>query len=228
MLSVLRRGLRLGTATIVLAGLGPLVGVPHPFAPRPALAQDQAAAPEEAEAPGKKRRRGREKKAAIKAPGMQQATPVAIFGDWNVFANGQGRTRVCYAIAQPQARMPKTLARDTAYLFVTVRKAENVANEVAVMLGFPAKPAGSQAKANAGPAPTDPTLNLGPTRYGLVTKDNNAWLQNPAEETHVVTEMTRTAKLQIKATSMRGNPTNDEYALAGFGDAIKRAREECK
>lgn len=230
MLPVLRRGLRLGAVTIVLAGPASLL--PMPAVPggllgaAQVLAQD--AAPEASEAPSRKRgRRGREK-APLTAPGMQQATPVAIFGDWNVFANGQGKTRVCYAIAQPQTRSPKTLKRDTAYLFVTVRKAENVANEVAVMLGFPAKPASSQAKANAGPAPTDPTLILGATRYGLVTKDNNAWLQNPAEETRVVTEMTRTAKLQIKTTSMRGNPTQDDYALAGFAEAMKRARDECK
>jgi hypothetical protein len=233
MVPVLRRGLRLGAAILVLSGPAALVGAPHPLAVGPAQAQAQAqeAAPEAAEAPSRKKsRRGRERaaKTPVTAPGMQQATPVAIFGDWNVFANGQGKTRVCYAIAQPQTRSPKTLKRDTAYLFVTVRKAENVANEVAVMLGFPAKPASSQAKANAGPAPTDPTLNLGATRYGLVTKDNNAWLQNPAEETRVVTEMSRTPKLQIKTTSLRGNPTSDEYALAGFGDAMKRAREECK
>ncbi|KQO67935.1 hypothetical protein [Methylobacterium sp. Leaf89] len=237
MVPVLRRGLRLGAAILVLSGPAALVGAPHPFAAGPARAQSQAqaqtqeAAPEEAEAPGRRKsRRGRERaaKAAVTAPGMQQATPVAIFGDWNVFASGQGKTRVCYAIAQPQTRSPKTLKRDTAYLFVTVRKAENVANEVAVMLGFPAKPANSQAKANAGPAPTDPTLILGATRYGLVTKDNNAWLQNPAEETRVVTEMGRTPKLQVKTTSLRGNPTSDEYALAGFADAMKRAREECK
>ncbi len=92
-------------------------------------------------------------------------------------------------------------------LFVTVRKGENIANEVAVMLGFPAKPATSQAGAAAKPnaAATDPAIHLGATRYGLVIKDSNAWLQNQAEETRVVTEMTRTAKLQVKTTSMRGN-----------------------
>ncbi len=159
---------------------------------------------------------------------MQQAVPVAIFGDWNVFVNGEGRTRICYAIAQPQTRTPKTLKRDSAYLFVTVRKAENVANEVAVMLGFPPKPAAAQAKPGAAAAPSDPSLNLGTSRYGLVVKDGNAWLQNPAEESRVVADMSgRNPKLLVKTTSMRGNPTSDEYALGGFADAIKRAREEC-
>lgn len=204
--------------------------------PVPARAQQGVAPAEEPEASGK-RRRGREKaapKPPATAPGMQQATPVAIHGDWNVFASGQGKTRVCYAIAQPQTRSPKTLKRDTAYLFVTVRKGENVQNEVAVMLGFPAKPPVGQGRppaagqAVSSPAPSDPTLNLGNTRYGLVVKDTNAWLQNPAEEGRVVTEMARTPKLQIKTTSMRGSPTNDEYALAGFNEAMKRTREECK
>jgi hypothetical protein len=176
---------------------------------------------------GRERARHAEKKSAT-PPGMQQATPVAIFGDWNVFVNGDGRTKLCYAIAQPQTRSPKTLKRDTAYLFVSVRKGENVQNEVAVMLGFPSKPAASQVKPGSAAAPTDPSLNLGASRYGLVVKDGNAWLQNPAEEARVVSEMsTRNPKLVIKTTSLRGSPTSDEYALGGFAEAMKRTREEC-
>ena len=201
-------------------------------------AQAQEAAPDaaagEAASGRRGRRHGRERarraeKPSATPPGMQQATPVAIFGDWNVFVNGDGRNKLCYAIAQPQTRSPKTLKRDTAYLFVSVRKGENVQNEVAVMLGFPSRPAASQTKPGAGPASTDPTLTIGSTRYGLVVKDGNAWLQNPAEEGRVVAEMSgRNPKLSVKTTSMRGSPTSDEYALAGFGEAMKRTREECK
>ena len=197
-----------------------------------AQAQDSEA-PAEATTDRRSRRSSRHssrkaERAAPTPPGMQQAVPVAIFGDWNVFVNGEARSRICYAIAQPQTRSPKTLKRDSAYLFVTIRKAENVPNEVAVMLGFPPKPAAAQTKAGSPAAPTDPSLQLGASRYGLVVKENNAWLQNPAEETRVVNEMSgRAPKLTIKTTSMRGNPTTDEYGLAGFADAIKRAREEC-
>lgn len=228
----MRRALCLSTAG-ALAFLAPALLAGHgPDAIGAGLAQAQELAQAEAagEAAPKRGRRGRERgKPASTPPGMQQATPVAVIGDWNVFTNGQGKTRLCYAIAQPQARAPNTLKRDTAYLFVTVRKGENVQNEVAVMLGFPAKPAAAQTKPGAAAAPTDPSLNIGGSRYGLVTKDNNAWLQNPAEEAKVVAEMSgRTPKLVIKTTSMRGNPTSDEYALAGFADAMKRTREECK
>jgi hypothetical protein len=197
----------------------------------------EAAAPDAsagAAAPSRRgRRHGRERAKRSEAksatpPGMQQATPVAIFGDWNVFVNGDGRNKLCYAIAQPQARSPKTLKRDTAYLFVSVRKGENVQNEVAVMLGFPSRPAASQVKPGSAAAPTDPSLNLGASRYGLVVKDGNAWLQNPSEEGRVVSEMSaRNPKLVVKTTSLRGNPTSDEYALGGFAEAMKRTRDEC-
>ncbi|MGY2049874.1 hypothetical protein [Methylobacterium sp. JK268] len=174
------------------------------------------------------------------APPSLQASPVGSFGVWNVFAAGEGKARICYAISQPQTRLPKSLKRDAAYLFVTVRKGERVANEVALMMGFPPKPGSSQtgagaetAAANAAPVPApsaanDPSLAIGAARYALVVKGANAWLQNPAEEGRVVTEMSRGKKVVVKATSQRGNASTDEYSLEGFGDAIKRTREECK
>ncbi|GJE19136.1 invasion associated locus b family protein [Methylobacterium marchantiae] len=222
MLNPIRRCLFLAATAAFLSIFGPAPGTGI------SLAQAQQDLGAEQDSTAKAKGRGREKKKALSAPGMQQATPVAIFGDWNVFANGQGKARTCYAIAQPQARSPKTLKRDTAYLFVTIRKSDNVQNEVAVMFGFPPKPAASQGKAAASAAASDPSLNLGTSQYGLVVKDENAWLQNPSEEARLVGEMAKVAKLQVKTTSMRGNPTNDEYALAGFGEAMKRAREECK
>ncbi|RVU15651.1 hypothetical protein [Methylobacterium oryzihabitans] len=175
------------------------------------------------------------------APASLQASPIGTYGDWNVFAAGEGRNRLCYAISQPETRLPKSLKRDPAYLFVTVRKGDKVANEVAVMLGFAPKPGSAQAAAATtaaatGAAPAapaqsaanDPVMTLGSARYALVVKGTNAWLQNPAEEGRVVAEMGKVKKLTVKAASLRGNVSTDEYSLDGFGEAMKRTREECK
>ncbi len=130
-------------------------------------------------------------------------------------------------------RLPKSLKRDPAYLFVTVRKGEKVNNEVAVMLGFAPKPGSGQTTATAAangavPAPassaSDPSLAIGSARYALVVKGANAWVQNPADESKVVAEMARGKKVVIKAVSQRGNTSTDEYALDGFGEAMKRTR----
>lgn len=167
-------------------------------------------------------------KSSALPPGMQQAVPLAVFGDWNVFTNGaQARDKLCYVIAQPAARSPKTLARDTGYLFVTFPKGGGQ-GEIAVMLGFKPKPAAAQLKPGAGAAPSDPYLTVGSTRYGLVVKDENAWIQNQGDEPRIVTEMSRAQSVTVRTTSQRGNPTQDDYALGGFAEALKRAREECK
>ena len=229
------RRVRAPVAALVLSGLLPLAGLAA-TAPFHAAAAQEAAAPE-ADAPPSRRGRGRgrgrdaAREAARKPatpPGMQQATPLATFGDWNVFTGGQGRDRLCYAIAQPQARTPKTLARDTAYLFVTVRKGAPAAAELAVMFGFKPRPAASQTRAGAAAAPSDPYLAVGASRFGLVVKDENAWVQNQGEEPRIVAEMGRTQAATVKTVSARGNPTSDEYALGGFTEAMKRTREECK
>ena len=61
-----------------------------------------------------------------------------------------------------------------------------------------------------------------------MAKDENAWIQNQADEPRIVTEMSRTQTATVRTTSQRGKPTQDDYALGGFADALKRAREECK
>lgn len=198
-------------------------------------AQEPAVAPQYAQERGRgrkarERRRGRAERQSPPAvpPGMQQAAPIATIGDWNVFTSSQGRAKVCYAIAQPRARSPKTLSRDSGYLFVTARKGENVQNEIAVMFGFPPKLAASQTKPGASPAPSDPYLSVGNVRYGLVVKGENAWILNQSEEAKIVTEMGKHATATVKSVSMRGTSTSDDYALAGFADAMKRTRDECK
>lgn len=161
-------------------------------------------------------KKGAEKKGAKSAagPGGAQATLLASFGDWNAYVSQQGRAKVCYALSKPKDQQPKELKRDSAYLFVSFRPSENVRNEIAVVMGFAAKDGNAEAA-------------IGKTTYALVTKDQNAWVQNPAEENQVVATMSRGPNLVLKAVSKRGNKVSDTYSLNGFGPALDRARKEC-
>ena len=149
------------------------------------------------------------------APGGGQAARLAEFGDWGAYATPAGRNRVCYALSQPKERQPKTLQRDPGYVFVSFRPAENVRNEIAIMMGFPTKDGGPGEAA------------IGNAKFALVSKDRNAWVKNPAEEAKVVAEMARGQSLTVKVSSARGNQTTDRYSLAGFADALARVRKEC-
>jgi hypothetical protein len=47
-------------------------------------------------------------------------------------------------------------------------------------------------------------------------------VKNPAEEGQVISTMSRSSSVTVKATSGRGNATSDRYSLKGFGKALER------
>jgi hypothetical protein len=149
------------------------------------------------------------------ATGPGGSSLVASFGDWGVYTAQAGRSKICYALSQPKDRLPKNLSRDPAYLFVSFRPAENVRNEVALVLGFAAR--------ENGPA----EAAIGTASYALLTKASNAWLKNPAEEGQAIGTMSKASSVTVKAQSARGNQLTDRYSLNGFGQALERARREC-
>jgi invasion protein IalB len=146
------------------------------------------------------------------APGGGQQ--IGAFGDWGAYAS-QGRNKVCYALSQPKERLPKQLNRDPAYLFVSMRPADGVRNEVSWVLGFGAKDS------------ADAEAVVDGTAFAVVTKGANGWVKDPAQEGPVVASMSKGEKLVLKVQSARGNKLSDEYSLRGFTQALERARKEC-
>jgi hypothetical protein len=140
---------------------------------------------------------------------------VAEHGDWAVYTAQAGRSKICYALTQPKDRLPKNVNRDPAYLFVSFRPTENVRNEIAMVVGFPTKEDGTAEAA------------IGNTNYALLTKEANAWLKNPAEESQAIATMSRGQSFVVKLQSRRGTALTDRYSLAGFAPALERARKEC-
>ena len=149
------------------------------------------------------------------ATGPGGAALVATFSDWGVYTAKTGRSKICYALSQPKDRLPKDLKRDPGYLFVSFRPAENVRNEVALVLGFAAK--------ENGPA----EAAIGTASYALITKATNAWLKNPAEEGQAIATMAKSGSVTVKLQSARGSSLTDRYSLNGFGKALEQARKEC-
>ncbi len=183
-------------------------------AARPSAAKPSAAKPAAAAAAGAAAGAGAAR-ASQAATGPGGASLLTSYGDWGVYTAQTGRSKICYALSQPKDRLPKNLSRDPAYLFVSFRPAENVRNEVALVLGFAAR--------ENGPA----EAAIGSASYALLTKASNAWLKNPAEEGQAIGTMARASSVTVKAQSARGNQLTDRYSLSGFGQALERARKEC-
>lgn len=150
------------------------------------------------------------------APGGGKPLLVASFGDWGAYQSQSGKSKVCYALAQPKDRQPAKLKRDPAYIFISTRPGEGVRGEVSIIMGFPLKEGASGA-----------TAEVGPASFELIAKGANAWVKNAAEEAKLAEAMRKGSRLVVKAPSVKNNVTTDTYSLAGLAQALDRVQKDC-
>jgi hypothetical protein len=183
------------------------------FAQQPAPAQPAAAAPKPA-AP---------KTAAVRpAPSANgsEAQPNLLgqYGDWGAYTASPGGKKICFAIAKPKVSKtePPGRPRDQSYVFVSSRPAENVRNEVSVVIGYPFK------------SSSDATAEIGGVKFAMYTQNDGAWIKNVGDEARMVDAMRKSADLTVKGTSGRGTQSTDEYALKGLAQALDKLAQECR
>jgi invasion protein IalB len=150
--------------------------------------------------------------------GDTQPTLLGQYGDWGAYFAAPDSGKVCFALAKPKSSKtdPAGRKRDQAYVFISTWPAANVRNEVSVIIGYPFKPS------------SDATAEIGPAKFAMNTKDDGAWIKNPAEEPRMIEAMRKGAELTIKGVSGKGTSSTDQYSLKGMGEALARIEQECK
>lgn len=183
-------------------------------------AQAAGKAKDKDKASDKAKARGKEKGEAGSAAAKGSArgakpVPVTTSGDWGVFTTQGGKSKTCYVLAKPSARAPAALKRDPAYVFISTRPAENVRNEISIIMGFAMK-AGGDARAD-----------IGGVTFELAPQGSNAWLRNLAEQDRFLDALRKGSKMTVRAASAKGNVTTDTYSLSGLSGALDRLGKEC-
>jgi invasion protein IalB len=150
--------------------------------------------------------------------GDTQPTLLGQYGDWGAYTASPNGSKICFTLAKPKTSKtePAGRKRDPAYVFVSTRPAENVRNEVSVIIGYPFKSA------------SDATAEIGTTKFAMYTQNDGAWIKNVAEEARMIDAMRKGADLTVKGTSGRGTQSTDQYSLKGLAQALDRAEQECK
>jgi invasion protein IalB len=147
-----------------------------------------------------------------------QAVLLGQFGDWGAYTATPDGKKVCFALSKPTSAVtdPPGRNRDPSYAFVSTRPAENVKNEVSVIVGYPQK------------SGVDASATIGSASYVMYTQNDGAWVKNAAEEAQMVDAMRKGADMVIKSESTRGTKTTDTYSLKGVSDALDKVAAECK
>jgi hypothetical protein len=189
--------------------------------PKPAAPAQQPAKPAApAAAPAKPAAAQPAKPATTAAAPSGTAQPALLgqYGDWGAYAASPGGGKVCFALAKPKTTKiePAGRKRDPSYVFVSTRPAENVKNEVSVIIGYPFKTS------------SDATAEVGAVKFAMYTQNDGAWIKNVAEEARMVDAMRKGADLTVKGTSGRGTASTDQYSLKGLAQALEKIEQECK
>ena len=185
-------------------------------APQPAKPAAPAAAPAKPAAAQPPAKPAAAARAA--AAGAAQPALLGQYGDWGAYAASPGGSKVCFALAKPKTTKiePAGRKRDPSYIFVSTRPADNVKNEVSVIIGYPFKTS------------SDATAEVGAVKFAMYTQNDGAWIKNVAEEARMVDAMRKGADLTVKGTSGRGTASTDQYSLKGLAQALEKIEQECK
>jgi Invasion associated locus B (IalB) protein len=156
-------------------------------------------------------------KPAAGAPGGEtKAAALQTYGDWEAHVAGTGRAKVCYALSKPKSRLPSNLKDVAGFMFVSMRPAERVRNEISLIMNFDLKEGAAHQAV------------IGRDQFALAAKGKNLWVSNAAQEPRLVEAMKRASELTVKGVSAKNNATTDKYSLKGFGDAWERVQKECR
>jgi invasion protein IalB len=147
-----------------------------------------------------------------------QPTLLGTYVDWAAYTATPGGKKVCFALSKPKSSTtnPPGRPRNPAFLFVSTRPAENVRNEVSVIIGYPFKES------------TEATAEVGTAKFAMYTQKDGAWIKNMAEEARMLDAMRKSSDLTVKGTSARGTSSTDQFSLKGLAQALERADQACK
>jgi hypothetical protein len=151
-------------------------------------------------------------------PGGAQPTLLGQFADWGAYTAAPGGNKVCFALARPSSSQtnPAGRPRDPAHIFISTRPADQVKDEVSVIIGYTFKE-----KSNA-------SVEVGSTKFNLYTEKDGAWISNAADEARLIDALRRGSELVVKGTSARGTQTTDNFSLKGLAQALDRVAQECR
>ena len=150
--------------------------------------------------------------------GASQPNLLGQYGDWAAYSGGKAGAKVCFALAKPTSSQttPPNRPRDPVYFFLTTRPADNVRNEVSVIIGYSFR------------ANSETTAEVGSAKFAMYTEGDGAWIKDAADEARLIDTMRKGSDLVIRGTSSRGTQTTDRYSLKGLPQALDRIGQECK
>lgn len=144
----------------------------------------------------------------------QEAKLIGRYGDWEAYTRGGKVDRFCYIVSKPKEASLRS-RRGDIFLLVWHRPAKKEFDVVQVDAGYSFKDK------------SEVEVKVGGDEWNLFTRDSNAWTYRGDDDAKIVEAMRKGARLTVKGTSSRNNPTTDSYSLKGVSAAHRAMNKAC-
>ena len=141
---------------------------------------------------------------------------VEKFRDWVLYSHTGEHANICFLSSQPIETKPAGYERERSFFYVSGWPKDGVKAEVSVKLGKRLQN-GSEV-----------SVQIGRSVYALFTKDDKAFVREPARETELINAMKRGRAMSVRATAADGTEIEDVYSLYGITASIKRLERGCR
>lgn len=151
--------------------------------------------------------------------GGAQAQSVRILGDyrdWSAYATSDDAGQLCFAMTKPETVTPQPDEYTQAYVYITHRPGEGVRGEFNLVAGYEF---GEDSFAE---------VKVSGDSYQLFTKDDAAWLDDPAQAVNLAGNIRAGSSLSVEGTTVRGIKIKQVFSLSGATAAQRAIDSECR
>ncbi|OYW98325.1 MAG: hypothetical protein B7Z15_22220 [Rhizobiales bacterium 32-66-8] len=134
------------------------------------------------------------------------AQQVRLLGEhraWSSYGATDASGAVCFAMTKPESVTPAPDGYSQAYIYITNRPAENVANEFNLVAGFAFQP-DSRA-----------TISVGGQSFNLFTQNDAAWLDDAGQSDALASAIRAGATMTVEGTTAAWIKVVQAYSLSG-------------
>lgn len=144
--------------------------------------------------------------ATLALVGGASAQQVQLLGEhraWSSYSASDGSGAVCFAMTKPESVTPTPDGYSQAYLYITNRPGENIANEFNLVAGFSFQP------------DSVATVNVGGQVFNLFTQNDAAWLDDAGQSEALASAIRAGSSMSIEGTTAAGIKVVQAYSLSG-------------
>lgn len=148
---------------------------------------------------------------------MAQSAPQLLetFRDWEAYKHNAGGQTTCYILSKPKTLSPSNRNHGDVFFFITSRPAEDVRNEVSVLVGY------------SFAADSQVTVTVDGRSFNMFTKEDGAWMQSTADEQQLVQAMRAGSNMTVAGQSSRGTNVSYTFSLSGVTAGSNRIAGNC-